>query len=63
MLTSIDKFLAALLAVIIYAVTEFFGVVEILGLDLLDPETVNSFIANTVVFLTPFLVWLIPNKE
>ena len=63
MLTSFDKFLAAVLGVIIYALTEFFGVVEIIGLDLVDPDAVNGFIGNAVVFLTPFLVWLVPNKS
>lgn len=63
MITSFDKFIVAILGAIIYALSNFFGVVEIIGINLLDAEAVDSFIANAAVFITPLLVWLIPNKE
>jgi len=55
MLTSIDKALIALAGAIVYLLSALFGV----SLSWLTPEMIQ----NAVTFLTPLLVWLVPNKQ
>lgn len=62
MFTSIDKALAALLGLVIYVLTQFFGLTTLLGIELADAAAVDALIQQTVMFLTPILVWAIPNK-
>jgi hypothetical protein len=53
MFTAIDKALAALIMAALYLLNTFAGI------DLgLSPDTINTIIAA----ITPFLVWLVPNK-
>ena len=54
MFTSLDKALAALVMAVMFVLNNFFGIN--LGID---ETTVNTIIAA----VTPFLVWLIPNKD
>lgn len=53
MFTSFDKALVALLGAVVY----FLGLAGI-SLPWLTPEVIQ----NIAVGLTPFLVWLVPNK-
>lgn len=55
MFTSIDKALVALIGAIVYLISAFFGI-ELSWLT-------TDMIQNAVTFLTPLLVWLIPNKQ
>jgi hypothetical protein len=54
MYTSIDKALVALAGAVVYLLTALFGV----NVSWLSPEMIQ----NGVTFLTPLLVWLVPNK-
>jgi hypothetical protein len=55
MFTSIDKALVALLGAIVYLLSALFGV-EIGWLT-------QDLIQNAVTFVTPLLVWAVPNKQ
>ncbi len=54
MYTSMDKALVGLIMALIYLVNNVFGVN--LQIDV-------SLVNNIIVAVTPFLVWLIPNKK
>ena len=53
MFTSIDKALVALVMAILYILSEFAGIS--FGLT-------EEMVQNTVMLVSPLLVWLIPNK-
>lgn len=55
MFTTIDKALTALIMAVIFLLNYFFG----FNLGWLTSDT----IATIVAALTPFLVWLVPNKK
>lgn len=54
MFTAIDKALVALIGAIVYLASALFGI----NLGWLTADMIQ----NAVTFLTPVLVWLIPNK-
>lgn len=54
MITSVDKFLLALIGAIIFALTNWVGIDVGIG-----QETINSIVA----VLTPLLVYFVPNKS
>lgn len=54
MFTSIDKALVALAGAIVYLASALFGA----SWAWLTPELIQ----NAVTFVTPLLVWLVPNK-
>jgi hypothetical protein len=55
MFTSIDKALVALAGAIVYLASALFGV----SWAWLTPDLIQ----NAVTFVTPLLVWLVPNKQ
>lgn len=54
MFTSMDKAIAALLGVVVYLLAQF-------GITL--PWVTADLLQDIAVYLTPFLVWLVPNKK
>lgn len=54
MFTAIDKALVALIGAIVYLASALFGI----ELGWLTADMIQ----NAVTFLTPILVWLVPNK-
>ncbi len=55
MFSSIDKALTALVMAVLYLLNSFGGI----SVDFLSEEAITMLIAG----LTPFLVWLVPNKS
>lgn len=55
MFTSIDKALVALAGAAVYLASALFGV----SWAWLTPDLIQ----NAVTFITPLLVWLVPNKQ
>lgn len=55
MFTSIDKALVALIGAVVYLASSLFGI----SFSWLTPELIQ----DGVTFITPILVWLIPNKR
>ena len=55
MFTSIDKALVALIGAVVYLASSLFGI----SFSWLTPELIQ----DGVTFITPVLVWLIPNKR
>ena len=55
MFTSIDKALVALIGAIVYLLSAFFGI----KISWITPDLIQ----NVVTFVTPLLVWLVPNKK
>ena len=55
MFTTVDKALAALLGALVYLASALFGI-EVGWLS-------TDMIQNLVTFVTPFLVYLVPNKR
>lgn len=54
MFTAIDKALVALVGAVVYLASALFGV----EIGWLTPDMIQ----NAVTFVTPLLVWLVPNK-